>query len=163
MTHKTVLKTSLLFLFLSLSALNTQAGELFSMGLMLGDPTGISFAGSANGRNIHSGLAYSYDSRVEVFADFIWENPGAFDRTFRTNTTITPYVGIGPLLRFGHGNNNDSSHANDSFKLGVRIPLGLEWVLNNRFEFFGEFVPGLHVVPSTSALFQLAIGARFRF
>jgi len=49
---------------------------------------------------------------------------------------------------------------------GARLPLGLQvWLLGNLLELFIEAVPyaGLHIIPSTTGIYGVGLGAGFRF
>jgi hypothetical protein len=47
--------------------------------------------------------------------------------------------------------------------LGCRIPIGLQAVLERRFELFGELAPGLGLVPDVALFLNGGIGFRYIF
>lgn len=62
---------------------------------------------------------------------------------------------------------NDSRHRgkNDDSRvgIGIRVPFGLQYFINNNIEVFGEVVPGISLIPSTEFDVDAGIGARYYF
>ena len=141
------------------------------LGLVIGEPTG--FTGKfwlANEKAIDFGLAYSFGSYVLVYADYIFQWPGAF--SLRTGekffNDLIPYVGIGAAVMLATsrpGANRAYFGTNPGgMGLGLRIPLGVEWVPGKPpLGVFIEIAPGLGFVPLTYVFFQGGIGARYYF
>jgi hypothetical protein len=138
-------------------------------GVILGSPTGFTAKFWMDRQSAADfGLAFSFDSFVLVYSDYLWHLP-QFDlekgapRFFRE---LTPYVGIGGVLFISTNSLKKSSRYFDSggVGLGVRIPIGLEWrPVAPRLGIYLEIVPGVGVLPSTFGFAQGGIGARFYF
>ncbi len=134
----------------------------FGLGIVLGEPTGISgkYRQSAQ-RGIQGGLAWSFDSYMLLFGDYLFSFPGAFGSKTRFVSQLSPYIGIGGTMFFG---NNVRPRSNSSFGLGIRIPLGLEWNPGDPpLGVFVELAPGLGLVPGTFGFLQGGIGIRYYF
>lgn len=59
---------------------------------------------------------------------------------------------LGPGLNIGIGN---------PFILGVRLPVGLQWMPVNRIEIFGELAPCLWLIDNVSFNWNGAVGVRY--
>jgi hypothetical protein len=56
------------------------------------------------------------------------------------------------------------SHENDDARIGLRAPLGIDYMFDNgRFDIFMEIVPIFNVMPETDFDLGGGIGARFYF
>lgn len=150
----------------------------FGLGIILGDPTG--FTGkvwTAPDRNaIDFGLAWAFGSYFTLYGDYLWHFPRAFGGSSRFVSELNPYVGVGLAAAFATYNNDGLLIINgnksyrffgttgDRFGLGIRIPLGIEWLpARPPIGVFLELAPGIAMVPATSAFFQGGIGARYYF
>ncbi|MEE2787214.1 MAG: hypothetical protein VX589_07735 [Myxococcota bacterium] len=129
------------------------------VGLMLGEPTGLSGKLFFDDRHaVDAGLSFSFirDS-FHVHADYlvhVSEMDGKFD-----GGRWSPYVGVGGMIRVAdrEGTQNDG-------RLGVRIPIGVALHLDRRpFDVFFEFVPGMGLLPETRFDLGGAIGGRYFF
>lgn len=150
--------TTLLFLALiftlslsnNLSAQNTGGGKT-GVGIMLGEPTGISLKVWNNQRSaIDAGLAWSFSGKdaIHFHADYLlhkWLDVEKGDLAF--------YYGLGGRVVF----------SDDPF-VGARIPLGLNYLVpDSQLGLFFEIVPILDVLPDTDFDANGAIGLRFYF
>jgi hypothetical protein len=129
------------------------------IGLILGEPTGLTgkFWNSSD-RAIDGGIAFSFDRYVFLYSDYLFH--------FRGFSGVRPFAGIGGGLLISSGNRKGKyfDDQSGSFGLGVRIPLGLEWLIPEApIGVFAEIVPGIGIIPSTYGFFQGGIGARFYF
>lgn len=142
-------------------------GGDFGLGLIIGEPTGLS--GKLWLDNAHAVdflLAFSFDDdhddnlrRLVFGADYLFH----FD-VFKPRSVELPlYAGIGGKFVF-FDNDRGRFDNDDDFGLAVRIPLGISLLLKSApLEFFLEIVPGLFIIPSTNADLDGGIGARFYF
>lgn len=148
---------------------NGPQGKDLGLGIVLGDPTGLTLKGWLGSDNAISGhLAYDFDAEaLGLYVDYHF----VFDAfNIRSSTIDLPlYVGIGGKL-FAWDDNCDEERnrgrCNDDsdFALGVRIPVGLALLLKKApLEFFAELAVGLRVFPSTDGDIDAALGARFYF
>ncbi len=145
-------KYIILFLF-SLSISYSQE-KGFGVGVMLGEPTGISLKSWMNETNaIDAGLAWSYykSPSMHFHADYLWHS---FD-LIKTEEQIPVYYGVGGRIKFGK---------KDDSKLGVRGVFGVGYFLKSApLDFFVEIAPVFDIIPGTSFNMNGAIGARYFF
>ncbi len=125
----------------------------FGLGIMIGEPTGITGKYWVSERNaIDGGLAWSFrrGGDFHLHADYLWHFVGAIQSTEK----FVPYVGVGGRLAAGH----------DEGILGVRIPFGIAyWMRSAPIEIFLELAPILDLAPATELSANGGIGARFYF
>ena len=144
-------------------------GGDFGLGVVLGEPTGLTGKYWLNRTSaVDVGLAYSFNDFFLIYSDYLYHFHGAFGRSSRFATELTPYVGIGGVL-FIESSSTTSNRAyfkpsDGSVGLAMRIPLGMEWrPTGTPFGVFAELVPGLGIIPSTFGLIEAGIGGRFYF
>ena len=125
----------------------------FGLGVILGEPTGISGKYWVSTRNaIDGGMAWSFRNEgfFHLHADYLWHFPLQTHSAERFNF----YTGVGG--RFG-------AQAHDAL-LGVRFVGGFAlWPRNTPIDIFVEFAPILDLVPATEMSANGGIGARFFF
>jgi hypothetical protein len=143
----------------SLSMVSVAHAENFGLGIILGDPSGLSGKAKFDDRHsVDGALAYSSGkhSGMQFHADYLW------DRARSWGTTQGPldmYYGLGGRL-ISYNDRDDKSQVS----IGPRGSLGLSFNLNNpNLEFFGELALILEVIPSMTADLDAGIGARIRF
>lgn len=148
-------KKLICLLALVLSSSVFAAGGANGLGIVFGDPSGITFQHKINERQFADFyFAYTWDDEVIFMGDYKFRLPGLL----QTEVPIMPYVGIGAFFKF-----EDHDH-NDDVAIGARIPLGLEWKIPEApITVFGELVPALRVVKRTDGDFQAGIGGRYFF
>ncbi len=123
-------------------------------GIIVGEPTGISI----KYKNFPVlGFAWSVDNHFHMHCDY-WIHHSAIDKS------LNWYAGAGGKFRVFK---NDSRHRgkNDDSRvgIGIRVPFGLQYFINNNIEVFGEVVPGISLIPSTEFDVDAGIGARYYF
>ena len=144
------------------------------LGIMLGEPTGLTLKNwLSSTRAFDLGVTYSFGNYFAVLGDYLFHFPGAFSSSARSDVAndFVPYLGIGAIAFFDTGSNgierNGFFRRNDlgsSVGLGVRIPLGLEFLPRSApIGIFAEIVPGLGVIPSTFGFIEGVVGGRFYF
>ena len=141
----------LVILFFSINSYGQDKG--FGIGVMIGEPTGLSAKYWLNDVNaLDFGLAYSFvrkNSAVSLHADYLYH---AFD-IIKSNYRIPIYYGFGARLRLVSGDDN---------ALGARGVIGVAWLSDRApFDVFLEVVPVFNLFPSTSLNLDAAIGARY--
>ena len=142
------------------------ADSNFGLGLVLGDPSGISAriaAGSNNSINVILGYDVNQnDNRyyrdnccrdggvLYMGADYVWYNYNLI------------HVSSGRLpLYFGPGVNFVISNYSS---VGIRGVVGLEYQFANApFDLFFELAPGVNIVPNTEVGVDAGFGGRFFF
>jgi hypothetical protein len=147
-------KPLLLFVLAILLQMNGNAQERgFGLGIILGEPTGVSGKLWTSGQNAFDfAAAWSFqgDGNLLLQADYVWH---IFRLIPVPDGKLPFYVGVGAEMIFSH----------DPI-LGVRVPLGLDYMFNNApVDIFVELVPILRLAPSTDFDFAGGIGARYWF
>jgi hypothetical protein len=123
----------------------------FGLGLIFGNPTGISAKYFMNEKNaIDGALAWSLNGDwMQIHADYLWH----FYVIDVSKGEMPFYVGAG--AKFGIG---------DDFHLGVRVPLGIAYHFENApLDIFLEIVPGMDLTPDTDFELDGGIGIRYYF
>ena len=137
--------------FLISSQINAQESG-FGLGMVIGDPTGISLKGWINDVNaIDATVSWSFYKAgfFNLTADYIWH----FDVIPVIKGKLPLYVGPGASLGIG-----------SDFWFGARVPVGLDYIFEGApFDIFVEIVPVLNLYPSTNFHFNGGIGARYFF
>jgi hypothetical protein len=141
-----------------------QVKQGFGLGVMLGEPTGLSLKlGLSDTQALAVGLAWSMteNSSFQFQLDYLLHNFELFDAP-GTENQLALYYGIGGRVR-QKSNNGNSKNSGDS-QVGVRLPVGITYVFRDApVDVFGELVPILDVLPTTSFGWGAAIGTRFYF
>lgn len=148
-----------LVLLLSTQFTNAQTKN-FGLGVMLGEPTGISAKlWTANNNALAFGLGWStyhprYDesgSHVHFHMDYLWHS---FD-SIRSEEKFAFHYGIGGRFKDRGGDNGS---------LAIRGVGGLNWYPKDvPIDLFLELAPSLELTPSTGFGIDGALGARFYF
>jgi hypothetical protein len=126
----------------------------FGIGVVAGEPTGVSFKQWLSGGNAVDGaLAWSFDGRdaFTVHVDYLYHMVGAGDLRI---PGWKFYLGIGGSLKLEEDDN----------RLGVRVPLGVNYLFKTSpFDFFMEVAPILDLAPATEIRMNFGIGIRYFF
>ena len=145
---KYLVQISVVFLVLSLS--NTYAQKDFGIGIILGDPTGLSaklYTGSNNAFDFAAAWSFKGPGHLLLQADYVWHS--SLSRT--SSGLFALYYGIGGRIIFS-----------DDPNVGVRIPVGIDYIFSNApVDIFLEVVPVLDLIPSTDFDLNGGIGVRF--
>ncbi|MFH5831401.1 hypothetical protein ACG2F4_00830 [Halalkalibaculum sp. DA3122] len=142
----------LCLLFSAHSAVAQNQDGKLGVGLMVGEPTGISLKYWQSQQNaIDGGLAWSlgqYDA-VHLHADYLWHNYSVFDEVEEGQLPL--FYGIGGRLIFTE---------NDAV-LGVRVPVGINYLFEESpVGLFLELAPTINLAPSTDFDIGGALGVR---
>ncbi len=148
-------KTTLILIAISALAAYPGAasaqGDRFSLGAVVGDPTGITgklWTGGNNAVDFAAAWSTSHEDAAELHADWIHHDFGVFSVQ---NGALPLYYGIGGRMILA-----------DQNRAGARFPLGISYLTERRnLEFFLEVAPALDLVPDTE--FDLGAGVGFRF
>lgn len=141
----------IVILFLSGSVYSQEKG--LGLGIILGEPTGISLKKWLNKNNAIDGAvawSFGHDDALHLHADYLFHNRTLlrFD-----HNTIPLYYGVGGRLKL-----------EDNSRFGVRFPVGITvFIREAPIDIFLELVPILDLAPSTDFNFNAAIGARYYF
>lgn len=129
------------------------AGEGFGIGVIVGEPTGISFKNWLTAATaVDGGAAWSFEGKdaFHLHADYLFHN----DKLAKVDQgKMLFYYGIGGRLKL-----------QDDSRLGVRIPFGVAYLLESApFDFFLEIVPIMDLIPETELEFNGGFGVRIFF
>ena len=145
--------TSLFFILLLSNSIYAQSHG-FGLGMILGEPTGISLKNWL-GRStaVDFAIAWSFDGKdsFTIHGDYLSHN---FKLTQVESESLPFYYGIGGSIKF----------KDDNIRLGARVPLGLNYHFENlTLDLFLEFVPILLLFPKTDFEINAGIGIRYFF
>ena len=125
----------------------------FGLGVILGEPTGISGKlWIENSKAIDGAVALSFDkeSAVHLHADLLFHDFNLFKAE---KGKLLLYYGVGGRIKF-----------EDKSKVGVRFPGGINYLFPEApLDVFLEIVPLLDLAPSTKFRLNAAIGIRYFF
>ncbi len=146
-------RISMIAAVLSLCVSAGFAGNKYELGVIFGEPTGISAKMNLEGNKaLDAAAAWSLsgDGSLRLHADHLW---------FRNDVIkvekgrLPLYYGIGGRLRLENREN-----------FGVRFPVGLQYFFRSEsVTVFFELVPVLDVIPDTDFDLDAAIGFRLCF
>jgi len=141
------------FLLLLSSTIFSQSRG-FGLGIILGEPTGVSAKyWTASNTALDFGLGYSFEnnSRFHLHADYLFHTSDLF----RTTENISLYYGPGARLRLV-----DEGRS----RLGFRFDVGIVWIPRNApIDVFVEIAPLLDIIPETDFSVNGGIGVRYFF
>ncbi len=158
-------KIAMIFVFLLMAGTASGGQEGIGLGVILGEPTGVSFKTWIDDRTaIDAAAAWSFSENdsFQFHADYLI-HPFAMPKPPEIRGAVSFYFGIGGRFKLKESKNRDSRNENDDL-LGIRFPVGFSHLMAEApVEFFAELVPVLDVVPDTDADLNAAIGARYYF
>jgi len=141
------------FVLLLAPATLAKAQNEFGIGLIVGEPTGISMKQWISDQHaIDAAIAWSFshDTTIQVHADYLFHRVRPI-RADEYRGQLPFYFGIGGRAIF-----------NDDPLIGVRFPVGIGRTMREApIEFFFELVPILDLAPDTKFDINAAVGARF--
>jgi len=148
---KTILLVVLTGLLLPLSLTAQDSG--IGLGVILGQPTGVSFkAWTARNQALDVAVAWAFDREeaVHVHADYLFHD----FRLFRVEKgQFVLYYGIGGRIK-----------AESRTRFGIRIPIGLSYLFEDiPLELFFELGPIMDLTPSTLFRMSTGVGIRYYF
>lgn len=152
---KRILSTGLIVLGL-ISYTHAKGGGKFGLGIMVGEPTGISGKFWLSGRSaIDGAVAWSFtdNEAFHLHGDYILHN---FSLIKVERGSLPFYFGIGGRIKFQDAPRDDI--------FGVRIPLGLAYLFETApLDVFIELVPMLDLAPDTDFDIAGSLGVRYFF
>lgn len=123
------------------------------VGIILGEPTGISFkTWTSDTTAFDAALAYSFVDKEHfyVHVNHLWHNNAILGVL-----NLPWYWGIGGNIRY-------REKSNDKFRIAGRIPLGVYHMFESvPADVFLEIAPSLDVIPKVDFSFGAAFGVRF--
>lgn len=159
MNHRIVVALVAASLFVSIAAADHPNG--FGLGLMGGDPSGISLKVYTGYRTaVDAGLGYSYlryGTAPSIHADVLWHTASVVDDD---DGYLPFYIGLGGRVKFA-----DAGRNYPDTRLGIRIPFGVEYVFPVfPLGLFFEVVPVFNLQPWNEWWdYNSSIGFRYYF
>lgn len=139
--------------FCALCALPAAAAENYELGVIVGEPTGISAAlPLKDGGAVAAAVAWSFsgEDKLNLQADRLWYKNDVF---VPKEGRLPLYYGLGGRIKL-----------EDKSLVGVRFPVGLQYYFKDvRFTIFAEAAPILDLMPDTDVNFGAAVGFRLVF
>jgi hypothetical protein len=128
----------------------------FGVGLMFGEPTGLSFKGWISERSaIDGGLGWSFahDGAMHIHVDYLYHFYNVFD-----SPRIPLYLGVGGRIKL------QNTEHNSDMRLGIRIPFGIAYQFTEvPLDVFLEIAPVMDLNPKTEGSINGAVGVRLYF
>lgn len=125
----------------------------FGLGIILGEPTGISFKKWTGSQTaIDGAVAWSFSGKdsLHLHADYLIHN---FDLIEVETGRLPIYYGIGLRLKL-----------EEESRFGFRIPVGISYIFEKAsLDIFLELVPMLDLVPDTKFKMGWGVGIRYYF
>jgi hypothetical protein len=136
-----------------LTAYNLTAHSGLGLGIVVGDPTGITakYWTSKNTAICGAcGWSFRREGYLHINGDFIYHN----FKLFPVEKGELPiYFGLGGRLAF-----------KDETEVGIRIPVGIEYLFEDApFDAFLELSPYLNLYPRTDMFLSVGLGGRYFF
>jgi hypothetical protein len=152
---KKIFLLSLALLSLTAALPRAASAARFGLGLILGDPTGISAKLWMTQRTALDGCfgwSFGDNGFTRIHVDYLWHSPIRVDEG-----RLWCHYGVGGAMWLGNRH-----HTDDDLGLGARGVLGLEYQFRRSpFSLFGEVAPTMNIVPG--GWFDMEGGAGFRF
>ena len=153
-------KIAIIMLLLAAASANARTQDDFGVGVIIGEPTGLSLKYWLDeDYAIDGAVAWSYSENdsLQLHGDYVFHNYDLLEAD-----ELPVYYGIGARLKFkdddGRGRNED--HA----MFGIRFPLGITYLFDNEpLDLFFEVVPVLDLSPDVELDLNAALGLRLYF
>ncbi|MCX6160669.1 MAG: DUF3996 domain-containing protein [Ignavibacteriae bacterium] len=147
-------KTLLAILILLTVSLSANAQGKFGIGIMLGEPSGLSgkiFISKKSAIDAGIGISFADDYQaLQIHTDYL-------QHIAMSSYNLPLYYGIGAKLKFANDDHPET-------RFGIRLPVGISWMPDNvPVDLFLEIVPLLDISPSARFKLNGSIGARFYF
>lgn len=148
---------SIAILLIVLSAAQVHAFERkpFGLGVIVGEPTGITGKFMLNNKSAIDGGAgwnTSFDNELHIYADYLYH---FYDVIEVDKGSLPLYIGGGGRMLLRDDKDN---------KLGVRLPVGFEYLFADiALAPFAEIVPVMNLTPDTALELEAGFGIRFFF
>jgi hypothetical protein len=143
---------SVILLSLLLATASTSQNKGFGIGIMIGEPTGLSVKNWLSGRTAVDGaIAWSFvkESSFHVHGDFLLHSFDAIE----TKEPLYFYYGVGGRIK---------ASKNDPSRVGVRGVAGVGYLLEAApVDFFLEVAPIFDLTPATEISINAGIGGRY--
>lgn len=158
-------KVVVVAVLLTLASVNVHAQDGLGLGVIVGEPTGLSLKyWLSDERAFDAAAAWSFSENdsFQIHTDYLIHNFDLIDPV-ELSGRLPVYYGVGGRLKLK--NDNDGKGRNDDDALfGIRFPLGITYLFADApLDFFAEVVPILDIAPDTDIDINAAIGVRLYF
>jgi len=137
---------------------NTYAKQDLGLGVIVGEPTGLSLKYWLDeDRAIDAAAAWSFSGHdsFQLHADYLFHRFDIFE-TGEVTGKMPLYYGLGARVK--------DKDKDDDTVFGLRIPLGITYLFADApFDLFAELVPIVDLAPDVDVDINAAIGFRFYF
>ena len=153
-------KIAIIVLLLAVSSANARTQDDFGIGIIVGEPTGLSLKYWLDEESAVDGAAawsHSENDSFQLHGDYLIHNYDLLEVD-----ELPVYWGIGARLKF---KDNDGRGRNEHDAIfGIRIPMGITYLFEDEpLDLFFELVPVLDLSPDVDLDINAAIGLRFYF
>ena len=153
-------KMVIILLLLTVSLANARSQDDFGIGIIVGEPTGLSLKYWLDEEYAIDGAAawsYSENDSFQLHGDYLFHN---YDLLEADEWPV--YYGIGARLKF---KDDDGRGRNKNYSMfGIRFPLGVTYLFEDEpLDLFFEVVPVLDLSPDVDLDINAAVGLRFYF
>jgi hypothetical protein len=135
------------------------------VGIIVGEPTGVSVKTWINDRNaLDAAVAWSFSENdsFQFHADYLFHNFSLI-KMDDVSGTFPVYFGLGGRIKLKEDNKGKGRNDDDAL-VGIRVPFGISYLFADApVELFVELVPILDIAPDSDFDLNGAIGARFYF
>lgn len=151
-----MIRTAVFFALIAVVSSGTAGAQDsgFGLGIILGEPTGLSgklWIGNSVAVDGAAAWSFGKKSALHLHADYLVHSFGLFGVE---KGKLPLYYGIGGRIKFKDGDD----------KVGIRIPVGIDYLFANiPLDIFLEIVPLLDLTPSTEFALNAGIGIRYFF
>ena len=153
-------KMAIIVLLLSVGSANARMQDSFGLGIIIGEPTGLSVKYWLDeDRAVDGALAWSLsdDNAFQLHGDYL-----IHDFELLEAREMPVYYGIGARLKFK--DDDGKGHDDDDTVFGIRVPVGITYLFDDTpVDLFFELVPILDLAPDVELDINAAVGARFYF
>ena len=150
--------TAIVAVLLAVLSANTYAKQDLGLGVIVGEPTGLSLKYWLDEeRAIDAAAAWSFSGHdsFQLHADYLFHRFDIFE-TGEVTGKMPLYYGLGARVK--------DKDRDDDTVFGLRIPLGITYLFADApFDLFAELVPIVDLAPDVDVDINAAIGFRFYF
>jgi hypothetical protein len=153
-------KMAIIGLLLAVASANARTQDTFGLGVIVGEPTGLSLKYWLDKERAIDGAAAwssSENDSFQLHSDYLIHN-----YEFLGSDELPFYYGLGARLKFKDNDGRGRNRNDDIF--GIRVPLGITYLFDDApIDLFFELVPVLDLAPDVDLDINAAIGLRFYF
>ncbi len=139
------------------------AQDKLGLGLILGEPTGLSVKYWLDDKSaIDGAAAWSFwdEDGFQLHADYLWHNFEWLQSAVDSGK-LPVYFGGGVRLKFQEDNGRHDDDDGDTV-FGIRAPVGISYLFEDKpFDVFAEIAPILDLAPDVELSLSLAVGLRY--